>query len=197
MSITAGVVVEQWRNLPIFPKDCAGQTIIVTGSNTGIGFEAAKHFVRLGAARVIIAVRSLSKGEAAKDAIEKATGRIGAAQVWHLDLSSNDSVRAFAKRAAAELDRIDVVLENAGLAVAEFTVAEGTETTIQVNVIGTFLLAFLLLPSLKLSAKKWGITPHLTIVSSSVHAVAQFVEGQHEDIFAAVSQESTSNMMDR
>lgn len=197
MSISPSMVAAQWRNLPIVPKGCTGQTFIVSGSNTGIGLEAAKHFVRLGAARVIIAVRSASKGEAAKDTIESATGRTGVVEVWPLDLASNDSIRAFAKRASTELDRIDAVLENAGVAFAEFTQAEGTETTIQVNVIGTFLLAILLLPALKASAERWSITPHLTIVSSGAHCSAQFAEAMHDDIFAALSQASTSNMADR
>lgn len=197
MSISPSMVAAQWRNLPIVPKDCTGQTFIVSGSNTGIGLEAAKHFVRLGAARVIIAVRSASKGEAAKDTIESTTGRTGVVEVWPLDLASNDSIRAFAKRASTELDRIDAVLENAGVAFAEFTQAEGTETTIQVNVIGTFLLAILLLPALKASAERWSITPHLTIVSSGAHCSAQFAEAMHDDIFAALSQASTSNMADR
>lgn len=190
-------IASQYRNLPIVPGDCTGQAYIVTGSNTGLGFEAAKHFVRLGAARVIIAVRSASKGNEAKEAIESATGRTGVAEVWELDLASNNSIRAFASRASKELDRIDAVVENAGVAHAAWTEAEGTETTIQVNVIGTFLLAFMLLPTLERSARKWGITPHLTIVSSGVQAWAKFAEGQEDDIFAALATPSAENMADR
>ena len=54
--------------LPVVPttNDCNGKTYIVTGSNTGLGFECAKHFVQLSAKRVILAVRTVDKGEAAK-----------------------------------------------------------------------------------------------------------------------------------
>ncbi|OJD38128.1 short-chain dehydrogenase [Diplodia corticola] len=188
---------DQYKCLPIAPTDCTGQTIIVTGSNTGIGFEAAKHFVRLNASRVILAVRSASKGQAAKDAIDAATGRPGVAEVWPLDLASNASVRAFAKRAAAELDRIDVLLENAGVALAEWTEAEGTETSVQVNVIGTVLLAVLLLPKLKASAAAFATTPHLTIVTSGIHRTAKFLEGQQDDVFAALAENNATYMSER
>ncbi|KAF4311833.1 short-chain dehydrogenase [Botryosphaeria dothidea] len=193
----AQIVVDQWKRLPIVPTDCSGQTVIVTGSNTGIGLEAARHFVRLGAARVIIAVRSTAKGDAAKKDIESTTGRKGVAEVWPLDLASNDSVRAFAERASKELDRIDILMENAGVAMGEWTEAEGTELTVQVNVIGTMLLAVLLLPALKKTSLKYNITPHLTIVSSTLHHDAKFVEGQRDDIFAALAENNPANMEDR
>lgn len=69
--------------------------------------------------------------------------------MWLLDLSSFDSVRAFAKRADGELERIDDVIENAGIALDRWTEAEGHETTMTVNVLGTFLLAMLLLHRMK------------------------------------------------
>lgn len=195
MNIAA--IKAQYQTLPIVPTDCTGQTIIVTGANAGLGYEAAKHFVQLGATRVILAVRSTSKGATAQESIEAETGRKGVAEVWPLDLASNDSIRAFAKRANDELDRIDVVLENAGVAFDEWTEAEGTETTVQVNVLGTFLLALLLMPALKRSARKWSITPHLTVVTSGLHTVAKFVERQEDDIFAALSRKDDVNIADR
>lgn len=99
-------------------------------------------------------MRSLSKGESAKASIEASTGRAGVAEVWHLDLSSFDSVKSFAKRADRELERIDVVMENAGVALEHWTEAEGHETIITVNVLGTFLLAMLLVPALKEKARR-------------------------------------------
>ncbi|KAK5165617.1 hypothetical protein LTR04_001200, partial [Oleoguttula sp. CCFEE 6159] len=84
----------------------AGRTVIITGSNTGLGFEAAVKFATLGAPTLILGVRDLSKGAAAKRAIE---ARVSAStrcdiRVWHLDLLSYPSIRAFAAR-AAELQR--------------------------------------------------------------------------------------------
>lgn len=64
-----------------------------TGANIGLGKEAARHFVQLNAAKVIIACRSVEKGENAKQDIESTTGRKGVVDVWQLDLQSYDSVR--------------------------------------------------------------------------------------------------------
>lgn len=190
-------VSAQWRDLPIIPRSCAGQTIIVTGSNTGLGLEAVRHYVSLNASRVIIAVRSLSKGESAKASVEASTGRTGIAEVWLLDLSSFDSVKAFAKRADRDLERIDAVIENAGIALDRWTEAEGHETTITVNVLGTFLLAMLLLPTMKEKGERAGHVPTLTILTSGLHATAKFEEGKEEDIFAALDTIDEKVMNDR
>jgi retinol dehydrogenase 12 len=58
-------VRSQWTKLPPLPSvDLAGQTVVVTGSNVGLGYEAAKHFAKMGPKHLILAVRSKSKGEA-------------------------------------------------------------------------------------------------------------------------------------
>lgn len=64
-----------------------------TGANVGLGKEATRHYVRLGASKVIIACRSVEKGESAKKDIETSTGRKGVLEVWQLDLQNYDSVR--------------------------------------------------------------------------------------------------------
>ncbi|KAF2233634.1 NAD(P)-binding protein [Viridothelium virens] len=195
--MTLGQIIKaQFENLPIVPQDCGGQTYIVTGANTGLGLECARHFVRLGASHVILASRSLSKGEAAVKSIEASTGRKGVAEVWQLDLTSYDSVRAFAKR-VEELERVDAVVQNAGVAMGVWTEAEGNETTITVNVISTFLLAMLLLPKLRAQKAKWGIVPRMTIVSSGRGVVAQFAEGKEEDVFEALNTKNEMTMRDR
>lgn len=102
----------QFAHIPEPEKSFAGQTIIVTGSNTGLGLEAARHFVRLNASKVILAVRTIKKGEDAKSSIEQTTGRTGVVEVWQLDMANYESVKQFAKRCEG-LDRLDVVLENA------------------------------------------------------------------------------------
>jgi retinol dehydrogenase-12 len=81
--------------------------------------------VRLNASRVILACRSLDKGEAAKLDVESATGRKGVLEVWQVDLTSYDSVKEFCKKAES-LDRLDCVLENAGLATPTFELVEGS-----------------------------------------------------------------------
>ncbi|EMD87905.1 hypothetical protein COCC4DRAFT_33076 [Bipolaris maydis ATCC 48331] len=178
------------------PETFAGKTVIVTGANTGLGLEATRHFVRCGATTVIIACRTLSKGEAAKRDIEESEKRSGVLQVWELDLSSYASVKAFAKRCET-LPRLDVCVENAGIATGKFSRAEGHEAHITVNVISTFLLALLLLPIMRRSAFSTGTTPYLTIVTSEVHHWTQLPQKKEPSIFAALDDESKADMADR
>ncbi|UPX11503.1 uncharacterized protein EKO05_0002108 [Ascochyta rabiei] len=167
--------------LPLPTYDYTGKTVIVTGSNIGLGKEAARHFTRLGASTVILAVRSIEKGEAAKRDIESSTRKQNVVKVMQLDMSSYQSVFDFSAKASKELDRIDVALLNAGVARGEWELAEGEESTITVNVNSTFLLALSLLPKLKETAAKFNVRPNLTITSSEVHAWAAFEERKAPD----------------
>ena len=83
MAVMLRLTAEQYRKLPILVNNsiCSGKTYVVTGSNSGLGLETAKHLVEFLAARVILAVRNLTSGEKAKTEIEKATGREGTIQV--------------------------------------------------------------------------------------------------------------------
>ena len=164
----------------------------------GLGLEAARHFTRLGAARVILAVRSLSKGEAAKQSIEETTERKGVVEVWHLDLGNYESVKEFAKKAQG-LDRLDALVENAGVANTSWSVMEDDEATITVNVVSTFLLALLMLPKLRESGQKFNITPHLSITCSEVHAWSPFKQRTSANIFDALNdaEKKTELMKDR
>ena len=121
---------EQLFTTPTYPeKKHTGETIIVTGANSGLGFEAARHFTRLDAEKVILAVRSTEKGEAAKKSIEESTQRHGVVEVWPMDLCSYESVKQFAKRVEG-LKRLDAIVENAGKATRKYEVAEDNESTI-------------------------------------------------------------------
>ncbi|MCJ1231920.1 hypothetical protein MMC12_008599 [Toensbergia leucococca] len=182
---------------PPYPKkDFAGQTIIVTGANTGLGLEAARHFTRLNAEKVILAVRNLDKGETAKQSIEASTKRPNTVEVWQLDLSSYESVKQFVKRIEG-LRRLDAVLENAGIFTARYSITEGNESTITTNVISTFLLALLVLPKLRETATKFNVHPRLSIVSSDLHIMAKFPERNAENIFETISSKDTADMPDR
>jgi len=182
---------------PPYPKHAlTGQTIVVTGSNVGLGMEAARHFVRMNAEKVILAVRSVEKGEKAKASIEESTGRQGVAEVWSLDLASYESVKDFAKRAEA-LKRLDAIVENAGIATTKYDRAEDNEATITVNVVSTFLLALMILPKLRETATKYNVTPRLTIVSSEVHMFTNFAERNSPNIFDTLNDKATANMADR
>ena len=113
---------------PVPSMDCTGKTIIVTGANVGLGKEAARHYVRLNAEKVILACRSLDKGEEAKRDIEATTKRTGVIEVWQLDLGSYENVKQFAERAKS-LKRLDSIVENAGISTSNFKSVEGNEST--------------------------------------------------------------------
>ncbi len=126
--------------------DQSGKTIIVTGSNTGIGFEAAKVLAARGA-RVLLACRSRDKAEAA---MRRIGTEVSGADLAFLPLDQADiaSVRAAADLAVKE-SRIDVLLNNAGVMIPPLTrTVQGFELQFGVNHLGTFALTGLLLPKL-------------------------------------------------
>ncbi|KAJ0154342.1 Dehydrogenase/reductase SDR family member 13 [Colletotrichum tanaceti] len=176
----------QFKKLPYPSEDCAGRVVIVTGSNVGLGLEAARHFVRLNAAKVVLAVRSTDKGEAARTDIELTTGRRDVVEVWPLDQSSFDSVKEFAAR-ADRLPRLDYVVLNAGVATSKRADAEGWESQVTVNVLSTFLLSLKVLLVLRRTAKTHNVTPKIVIVSSDASQMARFRERNAEDIYKALN----------
>ena len=191
------------QGCPYPTTDFSGRTIVISGANSGLGYECACHLVRLNVSHLIFACRSVSKGEEAKrDILDKAdANKEVSITVWPLDLSSFQSVCSFADR-CKELPRIDGVLCNAGVDLKVKSITEGNETTFTVNVISTFLLAVMLLPKLRESATRHNINPHLSIVGSVVHAFAQTkaisrAAAKGDSIFATVNDESKSPMSDQ
>ncbi len=181
-------------SLPKPTKDFTGQTIIITGSNTGLGLEAARHFSQLNTELLILAVRTIAKGEAAKQSILASTGRPASSiEVWELDMQSYESIAAFCAK-VDKLRRLDAVLENAGIGTKYFKLVAGYESTITTNVIGTFLLAFGVVPKLRKSAKEFGGQGRLSIVASDLHFIAKFPERNSEDIFEALNDEKKADM---
>ncbi|CAK7233490.1 hypothetical protein SBRCBS47491_008627 [Sporothrix bragantina] len=160
-----------FQSVPPIPANVRldGKTVLVTGANVGLGLACTRHFLELGAARLIMAVRSISKGEAAAALFKKefASAQI---DVWQLDMELPSSVQAFAARCKADIPRLHVAVLNAGLG-KEFFVrtAEGKqrETTLQVNYLSTVLLAVLLLPLMKPNSSESDKAPgRLTLISS-------------------------------
>ena len=174
-----------------------GQTIIVTGANVGLGFEATKHFVRMGASKVIIACRDVDKGKSAQQNIERSVNVAkDTLEVWQLDYSSYDSVKSFAERVNG-LNRLDAVVLNAGINTRKWTMLEDNESHITVNVVSNLLLAHLILPKLHESAKATGRDGRLAIVGSEVYMWANFQEKNSEKLFSALNLEQASNIGDR
>jgi retinol dehydrogenase-12 len=120
-----------WKTLPETNKDLTGRNVIVTGANSGVGLEAARLFYNMNPARLVLAVRSKEKGEEAKKDIESKKNSFGrtSVEVWELNLESFESVKQFAKRCNDELQRLDILMENAGLGMAPWsTTSDGWET---------------------------------------------------------------------
>ncbi|KAK5633756.1 hypothetical protein RRF57_009470 [Xylaria bambusicola] len=161
------------KNPPADPQvSFAGKTVLVTGANTGLGFQAAQKYAALGAERLILGVRSQAKGEAAREAIVNATG-FSKIDILTVDLTSFDSVQAFVEKLEKSTDKLDVALLNAGLGNPTYQkAASGWEMAVQVNVLSTALMAVLLLPLLRSTAAQ-GRTPHLTFVNSNGHDLAK------------------------
>ena len=182
---------------PLPTKKLTGQTVIVTGSNVGLGLEAARHFVRLDANKVILAVRNLEKGETAKQSIltsEKKT--LDVVEVWKLDLGDYQSVKEFAARAQG-LERLDIVVENAGILTQKWSMMGDNESTITTNVVSQFLHAIPLLPKMRETAVKFNTLPHLVFTSSFVHWLTQFPEKKEDKIFEALADPKKARMDDR
>jgi retinol dehydrogenase-12 len=159
--------------IPIPTQSFASKTVIITGGNTGLGFEAAKHIVAQHASKVILACRNSSSGIAAKDQIESSTKcSKNIVEVWELDLESAKSIKAFAESAKG-LERVDVLLNNAGVMALNYQSVEGLERCVAINVVGTFLLTFLVLPKLEETRRKFNTDTYLTTVCSALAAAAK------------------------
>ena len=201
MSFFAAFIYRQFIHEPPIPKvTFEGQTVIVTGANSGLGLEACRWMVRLGASSVIMACRNVEKGEAAANDIQTTTScSSDTLQVWQLDMSSYASVQAFSDRVKTELPRVDVLLANAGIGTWKFRKTEDNEETITTNVISMSLLAFLLYPKLRETAEKYNTQTHFTVTGSELYEVAKFKEREAPvgQLFATLNDESKAKMFDR
>jgi retinol dehydrogenase-12 len=129
-----------------------GKVTVITGGNTGIGKETAIALVR-GGGTVVITARDAPRGEAAVADIRAraaAGPASGTVDVLHLDLAHLASVRQFATELLDRYDRLDVLVNNAGLALSDRRVTDdGFETTFAVNHLGHFALTTQLLERLR------------------------------------------------
>ncbi|CAN7943294.1 unnamed protein product [Ixodes pacificus] len=146
------------------PQQMDGKTVIITGGNAGIGKETAKELARR-KARVILACRNINKGQEAANEIFRETQQT--VVVKHLDLSSLKSVRDFARDIVSSEQRLDVLINNAGMALVDDKLQlteDGYELAFQTNYLGPFLLTMLLLDLLKKTAPS-----RVVNVSSALH----------------------------
>ncbi|MCX4514754.1 SDR family NAD(P)-dependent oxidoreductase [Streptomyces sp. NBC_01619] len=132
----------KWNTSDI--PDQGGRTAVITGANTGLGFETAAALAERGA-HVVLAVRNTDKGREAAARIAARTPR-AAVTVQRLDLSSLDSIRTAAAELRARHDRIDLLINNAGVMwTPKSTTADGFELQLGTNHLGHFALTGLLL----------------------------------------------------
>lgn len=170
--------------------DLAGKVAIVTGGYSGIGVETTKALAAKGV-KVIVPVRSVEKAKASLKEIE------GDVETAMLDLSDLKTVNAFTQKMVNELDRLDILINNAGImACPETRVGPGWEAQFGVNHIGHFALTLGLMPLLKKSD-----AARVICLSSTAHKISdirwddiQFQTGKY-DKWQAYGQSKTANAL--
>jgi NAD(P)-dependent dehydrogenase (short-subunit alcohol dehydrogenase family) len=142
--------------------DQSGKVVIITGANSGIGYEASRALALKGAT-VVMACRNLEKGEAAVQQIliERPSGQV---RLYQLDLADLDSVQDFADKFTAAYDRLDILINNAGVMATPYRkTVDGFEMQFGTNHLGHFKLTGLLFEMLK-------NTPNSRVVTVSSYA---------------------------
>lgn len=201
MSLLLAFIYRQFIHFPPPPTaSFNGKTVIITGGNVGLGLEACRWIVKLGASQVILACRNVEKGKAAAKDIQASTScSPDILKVWKLDLSSYSSVNSFAERAKTELSRLDAICLNAGIGTRNFRMTEDNEETITTNVVSLALLAFLIHPKLRDTASRYQTLTHITVTGSELYEFAKFTEREAPEgqLFATLNNEKTANMHER
>ena len=177
-----------------------GQTVVVTGANSGLGFEATRAFARKGA-HVVMACRSEERGADAKRTIRgdesAAESHRGSLEVAPLDLADLDSVRAFADEFRASHDDLHVLCNNAGvMAIPRRETEDGFEMQFGVNHLGHFALTGLLLDCLRETSGETRVVTQ----SSGVHERGEMdfedLHGEQSyDEWAAYAQSKLANVL--
>ncbi|XP_026406229.1 short-chain dehydrogenase TIC 32, chloroplastic-like [Papaver somniferum] len=151
--------------------DATGLTAVITGASSGIGAETAR-VLSLRGVHVVMAVRNMTAGRAVKDAIVKENPN-AKVDVMELDLSSIAAVRKFAAEFKSKDLPLNILINNAGVAIS-FTLSEDKiELTFATNHLGHFLLTELLLETMKITARKSNIEGRVVNVSSALHWIAE------------------------
>jgi NAD(P)-dependent dehydrogenase (short-subunit alcohol dehydrogenase family) len=162
-----------------------GKTVVVTGGNSGIGFETAAALAAMGA-RVVVTARNADKGRAAVAAITQRLGGVAKVQLVVFDLGDLASVRRGASELLEQAPRLDVLVNNAGLVLSERAeTVDGLEATFAINHLGPFLLTNLLLDRIRASSPA-----RIVNVASTAHNAARkgilFDDLQSEKKYAAM-----------
>ena len=177
--------------------DCSDRTVLITGANSGLGFEATKAFARKGAT-VVMACRSTERGERAAAEISERVGSTGATlNVRECDLGSLDSIASFADGIRTDYDALDVLCNNAGvMAIPRSVTEDGFETQLGVNHLGHFALTGHLLALLLDTEGETRVVTH----SSGAHTAGEIDldDLQREDSYGkweAYGQSKLANLL--
>jgi len=172
----------------------SGKVCLITGANAGIGKTTALGLARLGATVVMLS-RDAQRGEAARAEVEAKTGNKNV-RVAICDLASQKSIRDFAARFVKENDRLDVLINNAGVLMPKRSITEdGIETTFAINHMAYFMLTDLLLDMLKKSAPS-----RIVCVASAAHTYGHIdltdLQGHRKySSFAAYANSKLANIL--
>ena len=166
--------------------DLAGDNILVTGGNVGLGYWTAHHLAARGAT-VVLGCRSQAKCDKAAASIKEGTG--STVDTTLLDLGSFASIRKCAASLKAKYPQLDSLILNAGIMVPPFQLTkDGLESQIGTNHFGHFLLTDLLLPQVEAAAAAKGVAT-IVPVSSAAH-FSSYPEGIRASV-EAMNDEST------
>lgn len=168
---------------------------VVTGAASGLGIETVRALASAGAT-LILPVRSLERGSAVADEVKASTGN-DRVTVMEMDLIDPDSIRAFATAFLATHDRIDILINNAGIMAGPLVrSAKGYESQFATNHLGHFLMTGLLAPALLNAA-----SPRVVALSSLGHRISPVVfedinfESRDYDKWLAYGQSKTANAL--
>lgn len=153
-------------------EDLHDQVIIVTGGNTGLGYETIRQLSLHNPARIYLAARSKDKATEAIKRLQEASPEGADIQFLQLDLASFESVKAAAANFLGRETRLDILVNNAGIMMTpEGLTKEGYEIQFGTNVMGPALFTQLLMPVLRRTGK---INPQtrMVLLSSAAHARA-------------------------
>jgi NAD(P)-dependent dehydrogenase (short-subunit alcohol dehydrogenase family) len=184
----------KWTTADI--PDQTGRTAVITGANTGLGYETATALAAKGA-HVVLAVRNIEKGKEAARSIEQATPD-AQVQLQELDLTSLESIRSAADELRSKHDNIDLLINNAGVMYPSprQTTADGFELQFGTNHLGHFALTGLLLDHLLPVEGSRVVT--LSSVGHRIRAAIHFDDLQFErsyDRVVGYGQSKLSNLL--